>query len=432
MVQPASKRLVTEARLSAVTPGDVGAATAAQGAKADTALQLTSTRPTVLLVGDSITVQCGRPSILDVQDAYSARGFFNWANWLMGERYNVVNVAGIGGQTSAQIAARIASDMAASPSEWVVLECGTNDVAQGRTYTDILASMTACLDAIQSAGRKCCILTVWPSNSHTTTAMKQIAAQVSQWIAALPLTRPGVVVADVYSVLVDPATGMLGAGMPFDSVHPGSAAAYRAGNVVANAMRPFAAPMPNMRIADTDPKVAIGNQSFLTSGAGWTLNVGTGATYARNPDGFGNMATATVAATGVDFGYLETLGTRINIGDVIQARARIRWSGLTWSGSITQFSPWISHLFRAASGSFNNAGSPVGSAGFEPSTFNTTFGASDVTTSGDVILTSTKVTIPALADDATAINRFYAKFGFRSTNLTGGTVTVSDVSVYKV
>lgn len=391
-------------------------------------------RPTVLLVGDSITAQCGMSNLLDVADAYSARGFFNWANWLMGERYSVVAVRGVGGEQTSALAARISTELTNYPSEWVVVEESGNDVAADRTFAAITTDLTTILNAIDAAGRKCCIVTTWPSNSYSTTSRKQIAAQVSQWIAALPLTRKGLVVADAYSVLVDPATGMANTPMTFDNIiHPGSGGAYRVGVQVANAMRPYASPAPLLRYADTDALVGIGNQSMLTNGAGWALQIGTAGTYTRDPDGIGNLATATVAAGGVQWSYAETFGPRIHIGDRLQMRARFRWSGLTWSAAMRNFSPYMLFSFRAAaSGSFNATNNTFGQTGTEPSSFESSLTGPDVAASGDVTLTSTKFTLPATAADASAIDMLYAQLGFRSTNLSGGTVTVSGISVSKV
>ena len=87
-------------------------------------------RPTVLLVGDSITNQCGTPDTLNQVDSYAARGFFNWATWLMADRYKVAAVRGIGGETATGLAARIVTELTNYPSDWVVVETGANSVAQ--------------------------------------------------------------------------------------------------------------------------------------------------------------------------------------------------------------------------------------------------------------------------------------------------------------
>lgn len=386
--------------------------------------------PTVLLVGDSITAQSGTPNVVNTQDAYSARGFFCWANWLMGERFNIVASRGIGGETSVGLAARISNELTNYPSEWVVVETTTNDIAQGRTFAQITASMTTILDAIASSHRRCCVLTTWPSNGHSTLVMQRLAGQVAQWIAALPLTRPGIVVVDPYSNLVDPATGMLPASMTFDGVvHPGSAAAYRVGLLVANAMKPFVPTTPNMRRANTDALAAISNAGFLTAGLGWALSTGTIPTYPRDPESFSNLAICTVAPTGAKWSYTENVGPRVNIGDTIQARCRIRWSGFTWSSTAQDFAPFLTLLARADN---TTTSGTTGEVGYEPTAMRTTFSGDDVGTSGDVIVTTTKLLIPTISADATAITGIMVRPGFRSTNLSGGTVTISGLSVFKV
>lgn len=122
----------------------------------------------------------------------------------------------------------------------------------------------------------------------------------------------------------------------------------------------------------------------------------------------------------------------MNTRDVlVAARALLADPGLTWSSTFGYFGPYLLTAWRGTSGAFNNT-LPACNAGTQPSGMKATVTSDDVPTSGDVVLTSTIGTIPATADDATAINRVYYKIGFQSENLSAGTITVSDVAAWIV
>jgi len=387
------------------------------------------TKPnTVILFGDSITIANGDgPGVLDPLDAntVSARGYWNWANAYAGQRFSLVRNAGGSGETTSDLLARIDSDVLAYPSEWVILQGATNDIAQGRTFAQITADLTAILDKIQEAGRSCLLFTVTPATSFDTTAEQMVRAQYNRWVIDLPLTRPGLVVQDVWSLLANLETGLPGTGTALDGVHLSANGAQIVGRALALTLDTVAPRRPYRIMSTVDDVNICGNPNFASNGSGWsTLGTGVTPVFSAMSNRFSNKAVLTysgvTSTNGYGISYEENIsGGRFSAGDVIQASARFTWSGGVAITSATGlFFPFMRIQQRKIDNSFgaqttcmfiasSEAVQPIGSQIEE----------------GDVVMLTYRITLEE------NVNRLYLALGWNG--MADGVVEISDFSVWK-
>lgn len=389
---------------------------------------------TVVLFGTSLEAQNYTGSdILNAgsNTALNGRGWFTWCNAFTGDQLKLVANAGVGGNTYAQMLARINTDVLAYESDWVFIGGPVNDIIQGRTAAAIIADATAILDALR--GRKVLILTATPTASYNTTAMKTVLSTVNAWINDLPKIRRGVTVADAWATLADRATGAGATGMtilgssgsPTDDIHWSVAGAIRVGKVAAAAIAARIANVPKKASHNADPLSVIANPEFLTAGSGWAL-YGATVAYAAAADYFGNKATLTVAANTVNderaINFLENIsGARFAAGSIVQASVRVKWSGLVGLGIAAKCTPVLVVRQRRTDGTFGPEAAVLGVSSSQLVVPNA------IPTTGDVVFTTTKLTIEA---SASPIDRLYVYLGW--VGASDVVAEFSELSVLKV
>jgi lysophospholipase L1-like esterase len=239
MVQPASKRLVTEARLAAVTPGDVGAATAAQGAKADSAIQPAQVRGNKFVaLGDSISTAADL--------AAGGAGYGGaWPHMLCAltmQRLNFGGNAGVSGNNTTQILARVPDAIALAPAIVTVLG-GTNDLTQSVTFATWSANIKSIAAQLRAAGIRVVLCTI-PPRGNTTYLTTQTTWNT--WLRQFAADNRYDLL-DFYTLLADPATGMYKSGYDSgDALHPSQTAhivmaQYASQQLTTSAFAPIAA-----------------------------------------------------------------------------------------------------------------------------------------------------------------------------------------------
>lgn len=385
-------------------------------------------RNTVVIFGDSITNQNGTGSqTLDGTGtaAVNGRGYWNWANAYLGGRGRLVKNAGIGGNTTVQMRARIETDVMAYASDWVIFCGGANDIAvSDRPLADIQADITAILDRILGAGRRVLLLTVPPSVNYNTTTRRDTLAKLNRWIVEMPFNRQNVAVADVWRVLADPATGSPATGMAVDGVHPSEMGAMRMGKAVADALEPIMTRRPNRTIGLLDSENVIGNP-HMASGTGWAaLGTGVTAAYATADDRWSSKATLTItgvtdtAERGIQ--YIEPVGNgRYAAGDIVQVSARLKWSGASAVTNATgTFRPFLRLWPRLADSTFGaQALSFISASGEQVQP------VGNQIASGEVVVITSRLTLPA------TVSNLYVAVGWQG--MAAGTIEVSDLAVWK-
>lgn len=395
---------------------------------------LTYARPranTVLLLGTSLEAQNGGGSDMvnppDGPSAISGRGWFHWANAYLGQRLKLVANKGISGsQTVSQLAA-LPADLANNASDWVFIGGPVNDMANDTASSVTITNLTAMLDLIRASGRRSVMLTAAPSASYNTTARRQAVSDVNRFIRSLQFTRPDVVVVDAWKVLADPATGYPATGMAVDLVHYSDPGAMRIGAEAAKVLASVIPERPYEVLPLIDPRNVIGNPA-LTGGTGWTtVDTGITAAYSLQEGRWANKATLTISGTtsGTERGiqYVEPISNgRYAVGDVVQASARFKFSGLTPYAGKALCAPYLRIAPRLADSSFPGASAAQ--------SFTTSSGDQinaapvGVPSSGELVAVTWRTTIPANTTN------LYCTFGW--IGAASVVVEVSDICVRKV
>lgn len=219
----------------------------------------------VLPFGDSITyLDCGllseapsslrTPATAYLVDGAKGTGMYAWANWFLGHPFKFVGNAGVPGDTTAMMLARIDA-MLAIPSDIVAVQGGANDWTDGVTNSRTgaqeaaitIANLTAIYARIVAAGKTLLVLTVHSRSTMNSADGKAYLSIVNRWILDYARATPGVLHADTCSVMTDSATGVpynpLPAGAGFfptaDGTHPNNLGAMMLGQVIAKALTPL-------------------------------------------------------------------------------------------------------------------------------------------------------------------------------------------------
>lgn len=388
-------------------------------------------KTTAIIFGTSLEAQNELP--VDTLDpgpntATNGRGWVNWlVGYLEGSIYITRN-AGVGGNTYAQMRARIATDVLAYPSDWVLMGGPTNDISTGRSTADIVADLNAMLDALAAAGRKVLLLDAPPNSGYDTAGKRTVLHEVNAYIAAIPTTRRNVFPVGVWKLLANRSTGFPATGMAVDSVHYTTQGAQRVGRAASIRMRPLIPIVSSLQSSAVDGRSWLANPTFEGPGTGWAITGGsaTTATYATEDDGWGQKALLAVAGmatadlTGIEF--VENIsGGRFAPGNIVTAQARIKWSSLVPLSASSRCAPAIRLRARnstAAGGAF----AKDYTWGNVASSFNAV--PAGAPTSGDMVLQLPKFTI------GPDVDRMYLAVGFWGAASVN--VEVTDVAATKV
>jgi len=236
-------------------------------------------------IGDSITyLDAGNLSdspLLPVTTAYrggaKATGMFGWANAQLGHRLKMAGNGGVPGDTTTQILARL-DGLLAVPSDIVSVLGGANDFSQSFTAAQTIANLTTIYGKIRATGRRLVVLTTMSRSTMNTTAGYTYLNTVNQFIKDYARKNPGVILADICSVMTDPATGTpynTGTFYTSDGTHPNAIGAQAMGKVIADALRPFVPASDVFSSNNLDPLNVMRN----------ACNTGTGGTVANGITG---------------------------------------------------------------------------------------------------------------------------------------------------
>lgn len=240
---------------------------------------------TVALLGDSITYFNG--SGAGVYDTpvtvpyHHSQGFFTWANIALGGRLTLTRQAGVAGNTSAQVLARITdiTGLAVMPGYCVVM-AGTNDMLNGVASATTIANLTAIHDALIAKGITvvaCTMPYVWSATSAYLLAQ----AEVNDWIRD-QATKPGIIVCDWAGRFAnDNGDGTPKTGYTTDGVHPTPVGAAILGRQLADAIRFRVAGSPlGLASTNIEPTNALANGLMI--GTSGTLNTGAAGSFATS------------------------------------------------------------------------------------------------------------------------------------------------------
>lgn len=294
---------------------------------------------TVALFGDSITALA--KSTTGIYTYHSSRGYWTWANALgLNHRLDVVAFAGVSGNTTTAMLARIQTDVIAYAPGWCVVAGGTNDVSSSATFATIQSNLTAIFDALDDAGIRVIACTIPPRNSLTA-GQFLVQQQVNAWLHSIARTRPNFHLVDWTARVIDPSTSGSGAwasGMDTDGVHPSSQGAARMGKALVDVLDPlvpFADP-----ISSTPGETANLVLNPLMAGTGGTVTApvtGTAATswqITRSGSAGLTAVGSRVACDDQVAGHWQQLSVTANSGDIARIQQEVSGSKYTTGDTV--------------------------------------------------------------------------------------------------
>ena len=289
----------------------------------------------IVYLGDSLTEQGGL--LPAMADQTRGNAFWPWAQFLTGHRLKFLKNAGIGGQNTAQMLARVQADVIALNPGWCHILAGTNDIGQAVATATTKANLTAILDALDAANVRPILGTIPPRDTYTGT-MRADTANLNAWIKELGRTRRNLTVVDYHAALTDPANGKFVTGYAVvDGVHLTNKGGYAGGRLLADAIKVLVPPLDTLLSDPSDPTNLIGTAGRFPGGAGsipsggWTAQ-GVAPTYAKTPrtDGIaGSWQTVTVASgNSLSLMYNASIGANLAIGDTVRATVECKMENL--------------------------------------------------------------------------------------------------------
>lgn len=160
-------------------------------------------RQSVVLFGDSYAETQNFPPLGNTTSFSLYRFIFG----AFGDSLSILKNAGISGNRSDQMLARIQADVIPFKSDWVFLNCGINDFfGADRALADVQADVAEIINILISDGRKVLAFNCPPqvsTRSGYTPAKATKAAQYNSWLLSYASTLNGVSVADIYSPFVN-------------------------------------------------------------------------------------------------------------------------------------------------------------------------------------------------------------------------------------
>ena len=169
----------------------------------------------LVTLGDSITWDAW-PDIVDSRDAM----------------VTLVHNAGVPGNTTAQMLARLSKDVLAYSPEVVTVMGGTNDVGNKVAEATVIANLTAIVDALKAANVRVILLTIPPRTDPT---FAEPIRSLNASIRTLAVSE-GVALADIYPALAQ-TDGTYVPGLTRDGLHPSAAGNAAIASVVVDALR---------------------------------------------------------------------------------------------------------------------------------------------------------------------------------------------------
>jgi lysophospholipase L1-like esterase len=330
--------------------------TAANAAAARTAIDAASSddltakryQQSVVAFGDSIVAQGYSTS--DEGPRYDMRGFYAWANAFLGWRFDILNNAGISGDTLAAMNERIATDVLAYNPSWVWMDGGVNDINVGASYATVISRFQTIFNTLRENNIRVMCVTVTPSAAFDS-GKNLIRGQVNQWLRKYGAENPNVVVVDTAPVLQNPASNSPLTAYAPDGLHPSSTGSMVMGWAVAEALKDITVPRSPLT-AGTDPVNILGSGGMLTGSTDglatlWTKSQsGSNSTYSKisRTDNILGERQRVITPAGANSAaiYLSTdPSTGFSVGDTIYGAVELALSNPDLTATSNQLRTFI-------------------------------------------------------------------------------------------
>lgn len=167
-------------------------------------------------------------------------GWITWARILSGNRFSMLFNAGVGGNTLAQMLARLQSDVSARNPAWCSVMGGINDIAS-LSALQIIALLTEIFRQLRKSGIRIIAHTILPlaiGHASYSVGNYQKILEVNAWVRRECLINRNMRLCDSYRAIVDPfsLTGQPRVGyLAADFIHPTSRGAKAIGEMFVQA-----------------------------------------------------------------------------------------------------------------------------------------------------------------------------------------------------
>lgn len=161
---------------------------------------------TVAILGDSLLSR--NTDDTGTQRSFKDFGVLTWANAKAGGRCSMVLNAGVSGERTDEILARVGDVIAASPDACIVL-AGKNDISQNIAPATAVANITSICQSLLSAGVRVILCTVPPyqtGNASISAARSEAENVINNGIKSIAHNTPGVTLADIAADVIDPTS----------------------------------------------------------------------------------------------------------------------------------------------------------------------------------------------------------------------------------
>lgn len=289
--------------------------------------------PKIVLFGDSRTADCGYSDA--TTNVVTNLSWFDWGQYHAGAAYvDVVANAGIGGNTTSQMLARVQSDVLAHNPDYCTLWGGTNDGLASTAAADAaFANMVSIMEQLRRRGVHVFLISeTTGAPPLRTTPFPAVVQYYNDKLRAYAASNKGVDYWDFNSILTDPtnANGYSKSGWTRDGLHLGALSASTIGKlVVAPALQKIG--RQNLAVLPCSQVDSLGNNTYVTQAlsnvmcinstggsngsghsgtlpSGWTSSGSHTVVHSvvARPDGFGNNIQAAITAAAAGSYYLNS------------------------------------------------------------------------------------------------------------------------------
>jgi len=219
---------------------------------------------TVVLFGDSITAQ----NTDDLFTYYNAKGYFTWANIILGHRLNLIKNAGISGNTTAQMLARIDTDVIAYKPSYCIVPCGINDITTAVPKATTITNLQNIYEKLISNKITVIACTILPATDVDTVTEKDALYSINNWIKEYSWSKKDIILCNWHHVICDQATGTPLANTTSDGKHPSLYGAGLLGKFMADILSPIIPKFDTLLSSNFDSTNLIVNGMTLGNNSG--------------------------------------------------------------------------------------------------------------------------------------------------------------------
>jgi lysophospholipase L1-like esterase len=266
-------------------------------------------KQTLVPFGDSITALFTNGSDGVAQyGARNARSYLTQALLLLRQRFVVLNMAGVGGDTTALMLARITTDVLAYQPGYCIVQGGGNDVTTAVSSATTIANLTTIYQTLLGAGITPIATTLTPTTSADTASEKANLYTINNWIRQYAQATPGMILCDWYPYIADPSTGDPATSMTVDGIHPSQQGAYLLGLALYNTLNSLTYLDDPLPFSNAETGIILPNSRMVGTAPGTSVTVAANSgsptltqSKVTRTDGIQGEWSQVVASGGTDF-----------------------------------------------------------------------------------------------------------------------------------